>query len=105
MSRADGLRFIEKTNQDPRLYDRMTAAFGKPKQLDGQHYARVAELARSEGYDASEDDLRAAFIEYRASLAARQGELNDAELEAIAGGYFVNTLNLDYPDACPPTTP
>lgn len=86
MSKESAAAFIDRASKDQDLYDRVVEAAGEVDAQGRQEYTRVVELAQAQGYDFTLAEFRQALRDYQDSLRAQSRELNDAELEAVAGG-------------------
>jgi predicted ribosomally synthesized peptide with nif11-like leader len=80
MSKQEVLKFIDKVNQDERLFEKI----GK---LPSSRVQAVVALAHAEGFDFSVDE----FISTVLSQNGPNGELADEELGKVAGG----TVSID----------
>jgi predicted ribosomally synthesized peptide with nif11-like leader len=86
MSEERATEFIQRASEDQDLYDRVVDAAGQPTSGDEQNYESVVALGKAEGYDFTVEELRKAFKEYQYALRLKSRDLNDVELEAVAGG-------------------
>jgi predicted ribosomally synthesized peptide with nif11-like leader len=82
MSLEDAQAFLRRMEEDPELA-RETAL---------ERRRQLAALAREQGFDVSEGDLAAAAREARSQP---YGALDDADLEAVAGGSY-EYLNITF---------
>jgi len=89
MSSTAATDFIQRVGEDQQLYDRMHQALGNFGQVElvdsvGQ---KVVNIGQETGFDFSVDEIKAAFSQFREQeLTATEGELDEAQLDAVSGG-------------------
>jgi len=79
MSSQAAREFLEKLAGDQALRDRLVAQAGN----QDERMAALVEAGRQNGYGFAADDVRAAL---RTELDSATGELDDRQLEQVAGG-------------------
>ncbi len=76
-------RFLEKVQTDAALQEKLKAMQGKPQV---EVITAIMALAKENGFEITKEDLQK-YVEAAAKASAAQnGELNEAELDAVAGG-------------------
>jgi predicted ribosomally synthesized peptide with nif11-like leader len=75
MSLEDAQAFLRRLEEDP----------GLAREAALEHRRQLAERAREQGYDVSEDDLAAAAREAQSQPYA---PLDEGDLEAVVGGQW-----------------
>lgn len=90
MSMENAKTFYEKVKVDEGLQQRIgQLAKEDPKGIG----AVIIRTAKENGFDFSEEELKV-FIEERAKTINSNGELNDSELESVAGGKLIHWIIL-----------
>ncbi len=74
--------FFEKVQTDVELQEKLRALQGKTQD---EAVDTVVALALENGFEVTRDDFLR-FVETAKASAAKNGELNEAELDAVAGG-------------------
>jgi predicted ribosomally synthesized peptide with nif11-like leader len=83
MSNSQVQEFLSKVGEDPSLQTELSQALESENDREA-----VTALAKSKGYEFSSDELWAEVQTRQAEFITNQadGELSDADLEAVAGG-------------------
>ncbi|ARV58824.1 bacteriocin [Nostocales cyanobacterium HT-58-2] len=75
-------QFLQKVSEDPQLQEELAKA------LDAENDRQAAtELATKHGYQFTPDELWAEIQNRQSQVQQSEGELNEEELEAVAGGF------------------
>jgi hypothetical protein len=89
MSQDQAKKFLEQLNEDKELQQKVIACFsiddrGSDEEKLTQALAKVVEVANAKGYEVTEAE---ALAYWEGGSEPAEGELNEEELEAVAGGY------------------
>ncbi len=76
MSKKQLEAFYQKLQEDKALKDKVAALRGDIASV----YGEMAKIARDAGYDITVEDIKAAHAE--------KGDLDDADLDKLAGGFY-----------------